>query len=103
MGDVASMGNSQSVKRISQLRGRGGLEPGPSGIGYGAGMNPGGLEGANSGSVRQGQAATVLLTLIAGAALFVFSTAKPTREHERRRAAEHRTVDRLEPPQLKSL
>ena len=69
----SEIGNAQSVQRISQLRGRGGLEPGPGGIGFGAPNHPGGLEGANVGSLRSGRRAQVLLTLIAGTALFIIS------------------------------
>ena len=81
------LGNASSVQRISQLRGRGGLAAGPGGIGFGAPSNPGGLEGANAGSVRSGKVAQALITVIAGAALFVFSRGKSTGEYDEERAA----------------
>lgn len=49
------------------------MKPGPGGIGFGSLNNPGGLEGANEGSLKSGRRAQVLLTLIAGTALFVIS------------------------------
>ena len=88
MRQFVKLGNAHSVKRISQLRGRGGLDPGPGGLGFGAAHNPGGLEGANAGSVGSGKRAQAFLTLVAGAALLVLSRAKPTGEYEVARGAE---------------
>jgi hypothetical protein len=64
------------------------LDPGPGGLGFGAAHNPGGLEGANAGSVGSGKRAQAFLALVAGAALLVLSRAKPTGEYEVARGAE---------------
>ena len=70
------MGNASSVSRIAKLAGRGGIEPGPHGLGFGARSNPGGLEGGNPAQVSLG--ARSLMAVIAGVALLALSRAAAT-------------------------
>ena len=72
------MGNSTSVARISRLRGRGGLEPGAGGLGFGSRANPGGLEGANPNMLGPSRVARVVIGAISGVALLALVRAAAT-------------------------